>query len=266
MYKKATDQISFYTALMMIVGAFAPASLCLASSSSPSPALVFDSTFVKVTARVLNLRQAPDNQAPLVGQLQYGQVVLSKERRSNWHHIETDSLAGWAFAPFLTPTDETPEWYKSPTPKVEQPQSQSQPQPSSTPSAERQPVEQTPEKDSQSDTDTSPSTPKSDQEPSPSISLSPEDIEQKQPTPKAHLPETKPLHTINLREVELKRWMEREELVNQLGEPTHASNTISIQHSKELLEYYTDDGRILYLYLANGFLTHWQLYRPLSQR
>ncbi|MGM0589245.1 MAG: SH3 domain-containing protein [Bacteroidota bacterium] len=283
MYKQATDQISFYTALMVIVGAFAPASLCLASSSSPSPALVFDSTFVKVTARVLNLRQAPNNQAPLVGQLQYGQIVVSKERRSNWHHIETDSLTGWAFAPFLTPTEQAPTWFKKPETEAKpdpKPKPKPEPEPDSEPEPEPEPnpAEQGPPPASSRQTEAVEKQPEPEPEPEPentttsqkqtssAVTLTPKDIEQSTQPAFEPEPQMLPLHTITLQDLELDRWMEREEIINQLGEPTHASNTISIQHSKELLEYYTDDGRILYLYLSNGFLTHWQLYRPMSQR
>jgi hypothetical protein len=220
-----------------------------------------DSVYVKVTARVLNVRKTPSNRAPLVGQLQYGQVLLSTEKRGNWRKLSSDSLNGWAFAPFLSTAsrpkrENTSSSSSSAQTQQQSPESQksankpsrseSKPKPTQT---DPEPAEQKPATSEEENTpETTPAAPQQDKSKAEPDSQEIE-VEKKQPN----------LTLIDISKFDLDRWMSRDEIIEQLGEPTHSSVTINTRGRKELREYYTTDDRILYLYLQNDLLMHWQL-------
>lgn len=224
-----------------------------------------DSAYVKVTARVLNIRNKPANNAPLVGQLRYGQVFLSVEKNGNWRRLVSDSLKGWAFAPFLTETA-PPPGAKKPAPKKQsQPeqkqQNRTQEEQNKPETSQPQPPDPKPVKTPEPAPTPNP---EPEEQPDSPNELTKDDIQRIESVSSAKTKkssvEAEPLRLINLADVTLNRWMSKEDIIELLGEPTHSNTQINTSFKKELLEYYTTDNRILYLYLRNGLLLNWQLH------
>lgn len=62
-----------------------------------------------VKASVLNVRESPSTDAPILGTLNAGQCVELVSEGEDWYAVATESIGGWSSSEYITPVAECPE-------------------------------------------------------------------------------------------------------------------------------------------------------------